>query len=100
MLALEGVGFSAFDLEIEIRCKVCHLPLNSCQTNKSVKFGKAIGNIHRLRSLVWNILCRDRHQFLIRHRRDVLTLQTLCLTLTYLIEERTHRTSIGKIIAT
>ena len=100
VLALEGLSFSTTNLQIKECRQVRNLLLNRSKTNQTIEFLKTIFGIDRLWSLIRNILLVDGHQFLIAHRRDIHTLQTLSLFLADLIEERTHRTTIGEVFVT
>ena len=68
MFALEGLRLATTDLQVEESCQVGDFLLHSLQSDKTVKLLQAISDIHRLWSLIWNILLIDGHQFLITHR--------------------------------
>ena len=87
MLALESVGFSTLDLQIEIRSKIGDFLLHTTQSNKAIELLQTFCIVYSLWSLVRDVLILNCHQFLITHRRDALTLQTLCLFLAYLVEQ-------------
>lgn len=100
MLALECIGLTSFDLQIQISRQVGNLLLDGTQSYQTVKFCQTVRDIHRLGSLVWNILHFDGHQFLVAHLGNALSLQTLSLLLTDLVEESTHGTTVGEVLVT
>ena len=100
MLALEGIRLSTFDLQIQESSEIRDLLLHRFQTYEAIQLFQTFRDIHRLRCLVWYICLHDGHQFLIAHRRDALTLQTLSLSLTDLVKQGAHRTTIGEVLVT
>ena len=97
MLALEGIRLASLDLQVEEGCKVLYFFLNTRKSDQPVKLFKTLRDIDCLGSLVGNIGFDNRHQLVVRHRGHIAGLQTLSLLLTHLVEERTHRTTIGKV---
>ena len=100
MLTLERVALATTNLKVEEGCKIRDLLLHRCQANQTVKFLQTVIVVHGLRLLIRNVSLGNGHQLLIGHRRDIAILQTLCLLLTNLVEQRTHGTTIGKVLVT
>ena len=100
MLALEGIRLSTFDLQIQESSEIRDLLLHRFQTYEAIQLFQTFRDIHRLWCFVWYICLHDGHQFLIAHRRDALTLQTLSLSLTDLVKQGAHRTTIGEVLVT
>ena len=97
MLALEGVGLATPYLQVEEGGEIGNFLLDGSQTHHAVELGQTVGIVDSLGSLVGNVLDGNRHQFLVRQRRDVHLLQTLGLLGTYLVEELAHRSSVGEV---
>ena len=100
MFALEGIGFATTNLQVEECCQIGYLLLDGSQTNHSVEFRQTLLVIDGLRSLVRNIGHVDGHHLLIGKGRNVNLLQTFSLLGNNLVEELTHRTTIGKVFVT
>ena len=100
MLALEGIRLTTLNLQVQVGGQIGDFLLHTTQANKTVKFLQTLRIVNCLWCLVWDILLSDGHQLFITHRRDALTLQALSLLLADLIEERTHGTTVSKILVT
>ena len=100
MLALECIGFSSANLQIEECRQVGDFLLDSGQSHHSVELGKTIGIIDSLGSLIGDVGNIYGHHLLIRQRSQITLLQTLCLLRADFVKQLTHGTSIGKILVT
>ena len=98
MLALERIGFSTTYLQVEESSQVGNLLLDSSQSHHTVELLQTLGVIDCLWSLVWDILLRNRHQFLVRLGGHISLLQTLCLLCRNLVEQLAHGTSVGEVL--
>ena len=98
MFALESVGFSTLDLQVEERSQAAHLLLHALQTYHTLELLQAFGVIHLLRCFVRNVGLNDRHQLLVAHLLQLAILQAAGLILANLVEQRPHRPTIGKVL--
>ena len=87
MLTLEGVALATANLQIQECCQIGNFFLDRCQAHQAVEFLQAFVVVDGLRLLVRHISCLNGHQLLIRHRGDVIVLQTLRLFLAYLVKQ-------------
>ena len=98
MLALERVGLTTLDLQVKEGCEVGHLLLHALQTHHPLKLLQALSVIHLLRCLVGDIGLDNSHQLLVAHLLHVAVLQASGLILTNLVEQRAHRSAVGKVL--
>ena len=87
MLSLECLALATLDLKIEESGQVRNFFLHRTKTDQTIHLLQALSVINFLRSLVRDITLVNGHHFLIAHGREIAVLQSLGLTLTYLVEE-------------